>query len=79
MVRSSVPRVLSQRELNRATLARQLLLRRVRIDAVEAIDRAGILEEGDRLSRFIHPEARSHGVRIVKAAALPRWNLSLRP
>lgn len=44
-----------------------------------AIDRAGILEEGDRLARFIHPEARTHGVRIVKPDVLPRWNLSLRP
>ena len=62
MVRSSVPRILSLRELNRATLARQLLLRRARLDPVEAIDRlAGLQAQWSpspylalwtRLSRF---------------------------
>ena len=42
-------------------------------------DRAAIVQEGERLARFIHPEARSHGVRIVRPEDLPRGNLSLGP
>ena len=38
-----------------------------------------LVQEGERLARFIHPEARSHGVRIVRPDGLPRWNLSLKP
>ena len=42
-------------------------------------DRAEISEEGDRLVRFIHPDARAHDVRFVSPASLPLMNLSLRP
>jgi hypothetical protein len=37
-------RILSQRELNRATLARQLLLRRVRLPVVQAVERVAGLQ-----------------------------------
>ena len=42
-------------------------------------DRSAVTEEGQRLIRFIHPEAHGHDVRFVAAAALPLTNLSLRP
>ena len=46
---------------------------------IRPADREAIVEEGERLARFIHPDARSHGVKIVQLEALPRWNLSIRP
>jgi hypothetical protein len=42
-------------------------------------DRAAVTDEGERLVRFIHPEAHAHDVRFVSAANLPLMNLSLRP
>ena len=42
-------------------------------------DRAEIAAEGDRLVRFIYPDAPAHDVRFVRAASLPLTNLSLRP
>ena len=44
-----------------------------------AADRTAIIEEGERLARFIHPEARVHGVRIVRPDGVSRWNLSIKP
>ena len=46
-------RPLSQAELNRATLARQLLLERVDLDPVEAIERIGGLQAQEPASPFI--------------------------
>lgn len=47
------PRVLTQRELNRATLARQLLLERESIDAVTAIDRLAGLQAQQAKPPFV--------------------------
>lgn len=41
--------------------------------------RTEVVEEGERLIRFIHPEAPAHEVRFVSAANLPLTNLALRP
>jgi hypothetical protein len=46
---------------------------------VAAGDRAAVTDEGERLVRFIYPEAQAHDVRFVSAANLPLMNLSLRP
>lgn len=46
---------------------------------IAAADREAIEDEGERLIRFIHPEAGGHGVRFVGAAGLPLSNLALRP
>lgn len=42
-------------------------------------ERADVAEEGERLVRFIHPDAPAHQVRFVGAANLPFNNLALRP
>ena len=42
-------------------------------------DRAAVTDEGERLVRFIYPEAHAHDVHFVSAANLPPMNLSLRP
>src|SRR3989454_6236310 len=44
MTREAAPRVLTLRRLNRAPLARQLLLRRARLDVVDAIERVAALQ-----------------------------------
>lgn len=42
-------------------------------------ERADVAEEGERLVRFIHPDAAAHEVRFVSAPHLPFNNLALRP
>ena len=46
---------------------------------LSAGQRADVIDEGERLVRFIHPEAPAHEVRFVSATSLPLTNLALRP
>lgn len=67
---------LTLRELNRALPARQFLLKRQKIRAVDPAvlelkpfkplartDRAALVEEGEKLVRFYAPDSETHGVR----------------
>ena len=56
-------RVLSQRELNRATLARQLLLKRVRLPAVSALERVAGLQSQLASSAYVGLWTRLEGFR----------------
>lgn len=41
--------------------------------------RVAVVDEGERLVRFIYPGAATHQVRFTSADGIPRWNLSLKP
>ena len=56
-------RTLTLRELNRATLARQLLLERERTDVVDAVERLGGLQAQEAKPPFIGLWTRLHGFR----------------
>ena len=66
-------RVLSQRELNRATLARQLLLKRARLPAVSALERVAGLQSQLAATAYVGLWTRLEGFR---PAALDRALLS---
>ena len=66
-------RVLSERELNRALLARQMLLERRRLRAVEAVERLGGLQTQYAPSGYIGLWSRLEGFgRAVLTRALDR-------
>ena len=56
-------RVLTQRELNRATLARQLLLKRVRLGTVPALERVAGLQSQLAATAYVGLWTRLHGFR----------------
>ncbi len=66
--------ILSIRQLNRALLARRMLLKRAHADVADAIEWLGALQAQwppapyvglwSRLARFMDPDARTHGVRV---------------
>ncbi|HET8568087.1 MAG TPA: winged helix DNA-binding domain-containing protein [Candidatus Limnocylindria bacterium] len=62
---SGGPRVLSLRELNRATLARQLLLRRARLDVTDAVERLTPLQAQWSPSPYLALWARLSRFRIA--------------
>lgn len=55
------------------------VLRVAALGRLDTSDRAEIAAEGERLVRFIHPEAAAHEVRFVAPGSLPASNLALRP
>ena len=56
-------RVLTQRELNRATLARQLLLKRARLGVVPALERVAGLQSQLAATAYVGLWARLEGFR----------------
>ena len=61
--------VLTQRRLNRATLARQMLLQRERGDAVEAVERLCGMQAQEPRPPFPGLWSRLHGFRREEAPA----------
>jgi hypothetical protein len=59
----STPRTLSQRELNRATVARQLLLRRARLPIPKAVERLCAMQAQDARAPYIGLWSRVEGFR----------------